>query len=101
MEWFAVRHVIENDGSFEERITLWRTSSEDDAIRRAEEEAAAYVAVVGGNVLGLFQSYLVGESPGDGGEVFSLIRRSELPANRYLNAFFDTGDEIQRRDDGA
>jgi hypothetical protein len=42
MEWFAVRHVIENDGTFEERVTLWRAYSEDEAIERAEAEAAAY-----------------------------------------------------------
>ena len=98
MEWFAVRHVIENDGSFEERITLWRSSSEEEAMKRAEEEASDYASAVGWRVLGLFQSYRVGESPADGSEVFSLIRRSELPSARYLNAFFDTGSELQRSD---
>jgi hypothetical protein len=29
--------------------------------------------------------------------VFSLIRRSDLPAGRYLDTFFDTGDEFQRK----
>jgi hypothetical protein len=98
MEWFAVRHIIENDGSFEERITLWRSPSEAEAMTRAEKEAAEYVATVGGNVLGLFQSYRVGELPTDGSEVFSLIRRSDLPSARYLDAFFDTGSELQRSD---
>jgi hypothetical protein len=98
MEWFAVRHVIEHDGSFEERITLWRSSSEDEAIAQAQEEATAYVSTVGGSVLGLFQSYRVGDLPANGSEVFSLIRRSDLPSDRYLDAFFDTGSEFQRSD---
>jgi hypothetical protein len=98
MEWFAVRHVIENDGSFEERITLWRAASVEEAMTRADAEASEYVSTVGGSVLGLFQSYRIGEPPADGSEVFSLIRRSGLPSARYLDTFFDTGSELQRSD---
>ncbi|SRR6266508_2169126 len=96
MDWFAVRHVIENEGAFEERVTLWRACSEDEAIARAEAEAAEYTAVVGGNALGLFQCYRLPEAPADGQEAFSLIRRSDLAAEQYLDAFFDTGQELQR-----
>lgn len=98
MDWFAVRHVIENDSSFEERITLWEAASEDEAISRAEEEARAYVSVLGDpmKVLGLFQSYRLSDPPRDGCEVFSLIRRSSLPSEGYLATFFGTGDEFQR-----
>ncbi len=96
MEWFAVRHVIENDGSFEERITLWRASSEDDAIARAEREAEEYAASAHWRVLDMFQCYRLPETPADGHEVFSLIRRSELAAGPYLDSFFDTGNELQR-----
>src|SRR6266516_1210333 len=98
MDWFAVRHVIENDGSFEERITLWEASSEDEAIARAEEEAGAYVSLSGGSMsaLALFQSYRLPEQPGDGREVFSLIRRSGLAPDDYIDSFFDTGSETQR-----
>ena len=98
MEWFAVRHVIENAGAFEERITLWRSASDEEAMKRAEEEAADYVSTVGGSVLRLFQSYRVAEPPADGSEVFSLIRRSDLPSGRYLDAFFNTGSELERVD---
>jgi hypothetical protein len=44
----------------------------------------------------MFQSYRLSSGPSDGGEVFSLIRRSELAADRYLDTFFDTGSELQR-----
>jgi hypothetical protein len=103
MDWFAVRHVIEHDGSFEERITLWEASSEDDAIARAEEEAAEYASLLGGgnNALDLFQSYRLPEPPGDGQEVFSLIRQSALPAKKYLDSFFSTGSEFERTGDEA
>src|SRR5213083_2048593 len=98
MEWFAVRHVIDNDGAFEERITLWRAASEDDAIARAQAEATQYATSFGWKALAMFQSYRLSTGPSDGGEVFSLIRRSELAADRYLDAFFDTGGELQRTD---
>jgi hypothetical protein len=48
--WFAVRHFIENDGSFEERITLWDAATADEAISRAELELEDYVSAWGGNV---------------------------------------------------
>ncbi len=95
MEWFAVRHVIANEAAFEERITLWRTASAEDAIARAEREAAEYTNTVGGRALDLFQSYWLPEEPADGAEVFSLIRDSELAPDAYLNTFFDTGAEYQ------
>jgi len=96
MGWCAVRHVIEDDGAFEERVTLWRASSEDEAIARAEAEVAEYVTVVGGKALDLFQCYRLSEAPADGREAFSLIRQSDLAAEQYLDAFFDTGQELQR-----
>jgi hypothetical protein len=98
MDWFAVRHVIENDGSFEERITLWEAPSEDEAIARAEKEAGEYVSLSGAGMsaLGLFQSYRLPDPPGDGREVFSLIRRSGLASGDYIDSFFDTGNEFQR-----
>jgi hypothetical protein len=32
--------------------------------------------------------------------VFSLIRRSELSPDEYLNSFFATGSELEQRTDG-
>jgi hypothetical protein len=96
MEWFAVRHVIEQDGAFEERMTLWNAASAEEAIGRAEREAAEYSNTVGGRALDLFQSYSLPGEPADGAEVFSLIRDSELPPDAYIDAFFDTGSESQQ-----
>lgn len=103
--WYAVRCIFavgwppEAAGStYEERITLWRASSADDAIARAETEALGYAATISespSTYLGLAQSYHLLEEPADGAEVFSLMRTSDLDPPHYLDAFFDTGDERQ------
>lgn len=93
MPWYAVRCVFRHEpvGGYEERVTLWPASSADDAIARAEAEAADYPA----EYVGLAQAYALFDEPGPGAEVFSLIRRSELAPDAYLTRFFDTGAEIQ------
>lgn len=95
MAWFGVRHVLKNDDAYEERVTIWQAQSHEDAIARAEAEAADY-AWEGTEPLALYQSFELEGAPKDGSEVFSLIRRSELPADRYLESFFSTGSEQQQ-----
>ena len=107
--WFSVRCVFASGWpaagdvpAYEERMTLWRAASLDDAIERAEEEAREYASTIKespGTYLGLAQAYMLADEPGDGAEIFSLVRRSKLPHDEYLDAFFDTGDEFQREDD--
>jgi len=111
--WFAVRTVVaemENQPwgphdlgtgeiDYEERITLWRAPSVDAAIAYAEAEAARYVEDVGGEALGFAQAYSLGDDPGHGVEVFSLIRRSSLPPERYIDRHFDTGTEHESSGD--
>lgn len=97
--WFAVRCVF-HDGSreaYEERITLWRASNLDDALALAEAEATEYVRDIDATTyLGLAQAFELVDQPGQGAEIFSLIRVSELPPNKYISAFFDTGTERQQ-----
>jgi hypothetical protein len=105
-EWYAVRCVFavgwppEAQGrTYEERINLWRASSADEAIARAEAEAAEYASASDGQAhqyLGLAQSYHLFDQPGDGAEVFSLMRDSDLGPPGYLAAHFSTGGEHQR-----
>ena len=95
MGWYAVRHVIKNEDAYEERITVWEAASAEEAIARAESEAAEY-AWEGTEPLSLYQSFELDEAPRDGAEVFSLIRRSELPPSQYLDAFFSTGSELEQ-----
>ncbi len=96
MTWYSVRVVLEwgMAGTYEERVTLWRAASFDEAIELAEREAVEYSESVAGRYLGIAQAYHIGsEEPSHGDEVFSLLRTSELGPSEYVTAFFDTGDE--------
>ena len=100
--WYAVRCVFhfpwgDPPGVYEERITLWKADSFDEAIERAEIEAAEYIADGEGRYVGLAQSFhlAAGESVNDGAEVFSLMRDSTLDGDEYVDRFFDTGAERQ------
>jgi hypothetical protein len=96
MDWFSVRCVFEvGEGLYEERITLWMEATIDDAIARAEAEAAEYVSGMDFRYLGLTQAFKPFAPPGVGAEIFSLIRGSELSPEEYLATFFDTGTERQ------
>lgn len=105
--WYGVRCVFEaEDGDtssvvhwYEERVTLWRAASEDDAIRRAEAEGDEYAEHSGMRRMGLVQSFHIAAlRVGSGTEVFSLFRGSRLSAGDYLDAFFDTHTELQRQE---
>lgn len=103
--WFGVRCVFavgwppEAEGrSYEERVTLWRAASLEEAIGLAEGEAREYAATINDSpdtYLGLAQAYRMLDEPGHGAEVFSLVRDSGLGHEDYLDAFFDTGEERQ------
>lgn len=107
-QWFGVRCLFRIElppevrdpakypGSvFEERITVWRAGSIDEAIERAEAEAEEY-AEGGTEFLGYSQAYKMYDGPGEGSEVFSLMRESELASSDYIDRFFDTGGERQQ-----
>jgi hypothetical protein len=99
LEWFGVRCVFAWSGwegnPFEERITLWRARSADHAIELAEQEAEEYAEENGLQFLRFSQSYAIdkGSTIGNGTEVFSLLRDSDLSSDEYLSTFFDTGRE--------
>jgi hypothetical protein len=105
MPSFSTRAVILCDDcprkkkyAYEERITIWKAKSEGAAIRKAEAEAKRYTQDSGGRYLGFIQSYWLFEEVSlDGVEVFSLIRESDLPPKKYIDAHFDTGSEKQRK----
>ncbi|MEU4240869.1 hypothetical protein [Actinoplanes sp. NPDC026619] len=96
MEWFGVRCIFhyKTNEAYEERITVWETESFTSAIALAEKEAAEYADDVGCTYVDLAQAYRLDEPPGNGAEVFSLIRKSDLGSNAYVGRFFSTGKEI-------
>ncbi|WP_068828062.1 hypothetical protein [Pseudomonas sp. BMS12] len=82
--------------TYEERITLWQAESLDQAIELAEQEAEIY-ASDDMEFLGYSQAYALFEPlPGNGVEIFSLLRDSNLEPEEYIDAFFDTELEHQR-----
>ena len=96
--WFSARSVIRlerpGDGRvYEERITLWSAQSNDEAIARAERDAAEYASEVDGEALGMVQAFALSDAPADGSEVYSLMRTSDLEPDAYLARHFDTGHE--------
>lgn len=101
--WYSVRCLIRFPATqaapqhYEERVTMWRSTSLDDAIARATAEAVGYAGDLGGEHVGLAQCFhlAVGGEVGDASEVFSLMRDSELDPAEYINRFFDTGTERQ------
>ena len=97
MDFFSVRSVIQfNEDMFEERVTLWRAGSFEEALRYAETESREYAELVNGQYLRLAQAFHLSDSPeSQGAEIFSLIRRSALSPTAYLSRHFDTGLEHQ------
>ena len=84
---------------FEERVVLLRAAGFDDAIAKAEEEAAAYCSTDGDAIyLGFVDVFhLFDEKVGHGTEVYSLMRESKLSNKKYLDHFFDDGKERSQR----
>jgi len=102
--WFSVRCLFRTPDTdpdtdlslYEERVTLWQAGSPEESIALAEAEAHAYTAGGSAEYVGLAQSFSLFDSPASGGEVFSLIRDSELAPDDYIDRFFDTGRERQK-----
>lgn len=102
--WYAAKSVVkhrrvENRNEktvFEERVVLFRASSFEEAAEKAEEEIAKYVGEGQGSwYLGYMDVYRVlAPSIGDGAEVFSMSRESDLCDHDYLDRFHDTGKEF-------
>ncbi len=104
LDWFSVRCVFRStrrSGStkrnlYEERITIWRVASFNDAIKRAERDARQYAEDTDSEYIELAQAFHI--SPNrltSGTEVFSLMRESNYYPKKYLDTYFDNGNERQ------
>jgi hypothetical protein len=86
---------------YEERITIWRANSFDDAIAKAEMDAREYAEDIEVNYLGTAQAYAISDSPeeldgaevfSDGSEVFSLLRPHRLLPDEYIDQYIETSE---------
>ncbi len=97
--WFSVRchFALKSDGPFdyEERITLWRADSAEEAIESAENEARRYADSLGYRYLNACSSYQLSVTgfAVEGKEVHSEMRKSKLDSDAYLDRYFFTGAE--------
>lgn len=92
----ADRDGMTKQNLYEERITIWRAPSFDKAVEMAEHDAEQYAEDVNAQYLGLAQAYhAYPKRLSSGSEVFSLMRESNHYPKRYLDTYFDNGDERQ------
>jgi hypothetical protein len=80
---------------YEERVVLVRASTFETAIKLAELEGDKYAESIRGERLNFIQIYIAKEyDPGSlVSEVYSLMRKSNLTPDEYLDSFEDTGSE--------
>jgi hypothetical protein len=97
MKWYSVRSIYRCGPDYEERLTLHEAAGFREALDKGEEHAKEHAAV--NDAVAIYaQVCPLHQPPGDGVEVYSLIRRSLLPPDAYLAAFIDTGAESLRDD---
>ena len=101
--WYGVRLVYRlsefDQQAYEERVIVIRASSDDEAIIQAEHLSKSYesdTTVYTGFALAFHIFDENGPCLGEGVEVFSLIRKSALDVDAYLDRFHDTGNECSR-----
>jgi hypothetical protein len=97
--WFTVRCLFshptrakDGDGHlYEERVTLWRSGSWDEAYRLARIEAQTYAEEAGAIIIGTTDAFnLFDAECGHGSEVWSVMRGSHFDAKTYTNTFCTT-----------
>ncbi|MFF2994308.1 hypothetical protein ACFVTC_06935 [Streptomyces sp. NPDC057950] len=94
--WYGVRRVFRHRelGVYAERVTLWSAGRPGDAIGRAEAEALEYCAALEEvDCAGYAEAFRMDGVLGEGAEVFSLMRESDLPSGVHVRRFFATGRE--------
>ena len=103
--WYAAQVIFLHSGTehgpkqtYEERITLLRADTFDDAIERAEKEAEEYCRDLDGckyvGYVNVFHIY--DEKVGEGTEIFSSMQTSDLKPKEYLDLHYpDEPDDCE------
>ncbi len=94
--WYSVKCLFDHptrakegeDHLYEERITLWRASSFEEAHRLAEQEARRYAAEVNCLFIGSTDSFhLFDDDISHGCELYSVMRGSNMTPSIYRSTF--------------
>lgn len=106
--WYAVKCVfshptrVKEEGAtlFEERITLWRANSCEEAFEKAKHEAELYAHEEGCVLIKATDAFhLFDGTIDEGAEVWSTMRESNLKPEYYLKTFCITeGDRISKKE---
>jgi len=79
---------------YEERVVLFLAHSFDEAIAKAEAEAAAYSAMNNATYLGYVDCHeLAADAIGHRVEIYSLMRTSGLAGSDFVDHSFDDGTQ--------
>jgi len=99
--WYAVKCIFshpsrarEKEGHlYEERITLWKANSWNEAFEKAKEEAKKYEEEDCIFIKALEAFHLFDQKVGNGTEVWSVMRSSHFDAETYMKTFCMSGHE--------
>jgi hypothetical protein len=98
--WFGAKCIFHFDelDTFEERIIILRASSLDNAIELAEQEACAYESKDDRcSYTGFVNVYkMYDEELKEGAEVYSIMRKSKLSDDEFLDKYYDDGSECTK-----
>ena len=96
VHWYSVkclfhhptRRALDERYLYEERITLWKANSIEEAHAKAEAEARRYAAEAACHFVDSTDSFLLeGESLDSGSEVYSIMRGSNFDPDQYQRTF--------------
>jgi hypothetical protein len=102
--WFTVRCLFshptrakDGDGHlYEERVTLWKCGSWDEAYRLARLEAETYAKEANAIMINTTDAFhLFDDECGHGTEVWSVMRGSHFDAQTYTDTFCSTDRDRQ------
>ncbi|MEQ8211813.1 MAG: hypothetical protein RH917_18595 [Lacipirellulaceae bacterium] len=102
--WYGVRLIYKLSGQaeqhYEERILVVRALDIDSAIGRAESISRQSYESETTVYVGFAQAFHIfdenGETLPEGVEVYSLVRKSSLTTDEYLDRFYDDGNECSQ-----
>ena len=105
--WYSVKCIFRHDHlsqkaeehCYEERVVVLKAVSLDHAIELGEAEARAYAGDEGtSHYIEFISAYhLYKPEIAPGAEVFSIMRRSNLNKDAFLDRYYDDGTECAQR----